>query len=89
MIKLEAFDTTLDRIIADRMRRNEQSATYRVNDVRYAELRPARCENSPPSLWLNGRYVGEMACRELPIADGSVTVWGRFRHLSFVIEGVA
>ncbi len=79
------LDAVLDRIVADRVPRNEQAALYDLPAVRRAEVRRGQ-------LFADGRYVGELAGERSFMVDrlmaGDVTVRGRFEHLAFVIEHV-
>jgi len=78
--------SVLDRIIADRIPRNEQQAAYELPGVSSVEVRRG-------AFWADGRYVGELegerAWMVTRLQAGPVTVRGRFEHLAFVIEHVA
>ncbi len=92
---LNNADKVLNRIIADRIPREGQRATYRIPEVAQVRLgRPSDngFYSSPGrSVWVNGRYLGELAgaCPPVELLHGEVTVAGRFRHLSFEIDSLS
>ena len=91
-------EAVLDRIVADRLPRNEQAATYRIPGVCRVQLgrpseRPGLYASPGPSVWVNGRYLGELSGVsphqvENLILPGELVVEGRFRHLGFEIERI-
>lgn len=86
------LDRTLDTIIYDRIVRNEQTAAYRLEGVSYLEVRAPRRQYEQPSLWVDGRYVGELCGDSARAAQGvrsrTFTVRGRFQHLAYLIDSV-
>src|SRR5205823_591955 len=94
-----SLEGVLDRLVQDRIPCNECNASYRLPAVTCVQLRGPRRDpgfhpSDRPSLWVDGRYVGEVAegC-QVHIRDNSstasdLTVRGHFRHLAFVIEEV-
>jgi len=86
------LNKVLDRIIADRIPRDGEKVSYRLPDVHNVKLgRPSDSgfyASPGQSVWVNGRYLGELAgsCPPVEFLHGEVTVEGRFRHLSFEID---
>lgn len=84
-VSAPSLDSVLNRMIADRIPRNEQTGVYELPGVRSVEVRRG-------AMWADGRYVGELPheCNWMVgrLAAGAVTVRGRFQHLAFVIEHV-